>query len=161
LLLVVDNAEHVREAARAFAQLAAAAPRVTLLVTSRAVLHVSGEHVFPVSPLLEDHAVELFVERANRLEQTFALRPANERDLREICRRVDCLPLALELAAARIRTLTPRVLRDRLGGRLGVLTGGPRDLPARQQALRETIAWSVDLLQDRERDVLARLAVFP
>lgn len=161
LLLVVDNAEHVREAAPAFAHLASAAPRLTLLVTSRAVLHVSGEQVFPVSPLAEDDAVELFVQRAQLLEPTFALGPENEGDVHETCRRLDCLPLALELAAARIRTLTPRALRDRLDTRLALLTGGPRDVPARQQTLRETIAWSVDLLGDRERDVLARLAVFP
>jgi predicted ATPase/DNA-binding SARP family transcriptional activator/Tfp pilus assembly protein PilF len=161
LLLVVDNVEHVREAAPSFARLVARAPRVTLLVTSRAVLHVSGEHVFPVAPLAEDDAVELFVQRAHLLEPTFARSVDNEDDLREICRRVDGLPLAIELAAARIRTLPPGALRARLDSRLGVLTGGPRDLPARQQTLRETIAWSVDLLGNRARDVFARLAVFP
>jgi predicted ATPase/DNA-binding SARP family transcriptional activator len=161
LLLVVDNVEHVREAAPSIARLAARAPRLTVLVTSRAVLHVSGEHVFPVAPLAEEDAVELLVQRARLLEPTFARSVDNEDDLREICRRVDGLPLAIELAAARIRTLTPRALRARLDSRLGVLTGGPRDLPARQQTLRETIAWSVDLLGERERDVFARLAVFP
>ena len=161
LLVVVDNAEHVREAAPSLAQLVARAPRLTLLVTSRAVLHVSGEQVFPVSPLPEADAVELFVQRARLLEPEFALGPETEADVREICRRVDRLPLAIELAAARIRTLTPRSLRDRLDRRLGVLTGGPRDLPARQQTLRETIAWSVELIGERERDVLARLSVFP
>jgi predicted ATPase/DNA-binding SARP family transcriptional activator len=161
LLLVVDNAEHVRDAAPTFARLVAAAPRLTLLVTSRAVLHVSGEHVVPVAPLAEKDAVELFVQRAKLLEPTFALTPEIEPDVREICQRVDCLPLAIELAAARIRTLTPRLLRERLDKRLGLLTGGPRDLPARQHTLRETIAWSVELLGERERDVFARLAVFP
>jgi predicted ATPase/DNA-binding SARP family transcriptional activator len=160
-LLVVDNAEHVREAAPSFAQLVARAPRLTLLVTSRAVLHVSGERVFPVSPLAEDDAVELFVQRARLLEPAFALTPENEEDVREACRRVDCLPLAVELAAARIRTLTPRALRERLDTRLRLLTGGPRDLPARQQTLRETIAWSVGLLGECERAVFARLSVFP
>jgi predicted ATPase/DNA-binding SARP family transcriptional activator len=161
LLLLVDNAEHVREAAPSFAQLAAAAPRLTMLVTSRAVLHVSGEHVFPVSPLAEEDAVELFVQRARLLAPSFALTAETDSDVRRICRRVDCLPLAIELAAARLRTLTPRALLERLDSSLGVLTGGPRDLPARQQTLRKTIAWSVELLRERERDVFARLAVFP
>jgi predicted ATPase len=121
---------------------------------------VSGEQVFPVSPLPEDDAVELFVQRARLLEPGFTLDARSDEDVREICRRVDCLPLAVELAAAHVRTLTPRSLRDRLGQRLGLLTGGPRDLPARQQTLRETIAWSVDLLGELERDVFGKLAVF-
>ncbi|HET8968605.1 MAG TPA: BTAD domain-containing putative transcriptional regulator [Gaiellaceae bacterium] len=161
LLLVVDNAEHLREAAPSFAELVARAPRLTILVTSRAVLHVSGENVVPVAPLAEDDAVELFTQRARLLDASFELGPENESDVREICRTVDCLPLAVELAAARIRTLTPRALKQRLDTRLSVLTGGPRDLPARQQTLRATIAWSVDLLDDRARDVFRRLAVFP
>jgi predicted ATPase/DNA-binding SARP family transcriptional activator len=161
LLLVVDNAEHLRAGAPSFARLAAAAPRLTLLVTSRAVLHVSGERVFPVPPLAQEDAVELFVQRARLLNPGFARCEDNDADLREICRRLDGLPLAIELAAARIRTLTPRALRERLARSLAVLTSGPRDLPARQQTLRETIAWSVDLLGEREREVFARLAVFP
>ncbi|HUG65717.1 MAG TPA: BTAD domain-containing putative transcriptional regulator, partial [Gaiellaceae bacterium] len=161
LLLVVDNAEHVRTAAPAFAELVARAPRLTLLVTSRAVLHVSGERVFPVTPLAEDDAVELFVQRARLLDPDFERTPENDVDTREICARVDCLPLAIELAAARIRTLTTRALRERLDARLRLLTGGPRDLPARQQTLRETIDWSVGLLDESARAVFARLAVFP
>ncbi|MEN3311744.1 MAG: hypothetical protein V7645_1073 [Actinomycetota bacterium] len=161
LLLVVDNAEHLRAAAPSLARLAAAAPRLTVLVTSRAVLHVSGERVFPVSPLAQEDAVELFVQRARLLNPTFARSEDNDAHVREICRRLDGLPLAIELAAARIRTLTPRALRERLVRSLAVLTGGPRDLPARQQTLRETIAWSVDLLGVRERKVFLRLAVFP
>jgi predicted ATPase/DNA-binding SARP family transcriptional activator len=161
LLLVVDNAEHVRTAAPAFAELIARAPRLTLLVTSRAVLHVSGERVFPVAPLAEDDAVELFVQRAQLLDPTFERTPEYDADTREICARLDCLPLAVELAAARIRTLTPRALRERLDTRLSLLTGGPRDLPARQQTLRETIDWSVGLLDESARAVFARLAVFP
>jgi predicted ATPase/DNA-binding SARP family transcriptional activator len=161
LLVVLDNAEHVREAAPSFARLVARAPRLTLLVTSRAVLHISGEHVFPVAPLAEDDAVELFGQRASVLEPTFEPGPENADDVREICHRLDCLPLAVELAAARIRTLTPRSLRGRLDRRLGIVTGGPRDLPARQQTLRETIAWSVDLLTAHAREVFTRLAVFP
>ena len=161
LLLLLDNAEHVRASAPAYAELVSRAARLTLLVTSRAVLHVSGEHVFPVAPLEEEAAIELFVQRAHLLDSGFELGPENESDIREICWRVDGLPLAIELAAARIRTLTPRALRERLDDRLGLLTGGPRDLPARQQTLRETIEWSVDLLAAGERHVLARLAVFP
>jgi predicted ATPase/DNA-binding SARP family transcriptional activator len=161
LLLLVDNAEHVREAAPSLARLAAGAPRVTLLVTSRAVLHISGEHVFPVLPLPDEDAVELFVQRARLLEPGFERTDENDEDLREICRRVDGLPLAVELAAARTRTLPPHRLRERLGERLATLTGGPSDLPARQQTLRETVSWSVGLLGDHEREVFARLAVFP
>ncbi|HET9937185.1 MAG TPA: BTAD domain-containing putative transcriptional regulator [Gaiella sp.] len=161
LLLVVDNAEHLREAAPLYTELVARAPRLTILVTSRAVLHVSGEHVFPVAPLADGEAVELFVERARLLDPSFARTAENEDDLLEICRRVDGLPLAIELAAARIRTLPTAVLRERLEERLALLTGGPRDLPARQQTLRETIDWSYDLLDDDERALLARLSVFP
>jgi predicted ATPase/DNA-binding SARP family transcriptional activator len=161
LLLLVDNAEHVREAASSFAELAARAPHVTILVTSRAVLHVSGEHVVPVAPLAEDDAIELFRQRARRLEPSFEITEENEADVREVCRRLDCLPLAIELAAGRIRTLTPRLLRERLDDRLRLLTGGPRDLPARQQTLRETIDWSVGLLDERHCRAFALLAVFP
>jgi predicted ATPase/DNA-binding SARP family transcriptional activator len=161
LLLLLDNAEHVREAAPLFTELVARAPRLTILVTSRAVLHVSGEHVFPVAPLDDGAAVELFVGRARLLDPTFARSPENERDLLEICRRVDGLPLAIELAAARIRALPVHVLRERLEERLAVLTGGPRDLPARQQTLRETLDWSYELLDEDERALLARLSVFP
>ena len=161
LLLLVDNAEHVRDAARSFAALVARAPRLTILVTSRAVLHVSGEHVVPVAPLDDDAALELFAQRARALDAAFVVTGGNENDVREICRRVDCLPLAVELAAARIRALTPRALKQRLDARLSVLTGGPRDLPARQQTLRETIAWSVGLLDESAWNAFARLAIFP
>jgi predicted ATPase/DNA-binding SARP family transcriptional activator len=161
LLLVVDNAEHLREAAALYAELIARSPRLTILVTSRAVLHVSGERVFPVAPLREDAAVELFVERARLLDPGFTRSAVNEGDLRDICRRVDGLPLAVELAAARTRTLPTSMLRERLDERLSVLTGGPRDLPARQQTLRETIDWSYDLLGDDERRLLTQLSVFP
>ena len=161
LLLVLDNAEHLRDAAPLFARLVSLAPRLTVVITSRAVLHVSGEHVFPVAPLPEDDAVELFVLRARLLDPSFELSDVNEFDVREICRRLDGLPLAIELAAARIRTLTPRAIVKRLGERLALLTSGPRDLPARQQTLRETIDWSVELLSEAERRVFARLAVFP
>jgi predicted ATPase/DNA-binding SARP family transcriptional activator len=161
LLLLLDNVEHLREATPLFSRLLARAPRLTILATSRAVLHLSGEHVFPVAPLDEDDALELFVQRAQSLEPSFVFTESIEADLREICRRLDGLPLAIELAAARIRMLTPEGLRDRLGERLALLTNGPRDLPARQRTLRETIDWSVQLLREDERRAFARLAVFP
>lgn len=159
LLVVLDNVEHLRAATPALVELLARAPRLVLLVTSRAVLHLTGEHVFPVSPLDDDAAVELFEQRARALQPDFEVTAANESVIREICRRVDGLPLAIELAAARIRSLTPRDLLERLEQRLTVLTGGPQDLPARQQTLRETIDWSVGLLRDDERNALARLSV--
>jgi predicted ATPase len=161
LLLVVDNAEHLRAAAPCYSQLVARVPRLVILVTSRSVLHISGEHVFPVVPLSEDDAMELFAQRARLLRADFELTSANSEDVREICRRLDCLPLAVELASARIGILTPDALRRRLNTRLGVLATGPRDLPARQQTLRETIAWSVGLLDDSAREVFVRLSVFP
>ena len=159
LLVVLDNVEHLRSATPSFVELLARAPRLVLLVTSRAVLHLTGEHVFPVSPLDDDAAVELFEQRARALQSDFEVTAENEGVVREICRRVDGLPLAIELAAAWIRSLTPRALLERLEQRLTVLTGGPHDLPARQQTLREAIDWSVGLLTDDERTALARLSV--
>lgn len=161
LLLVVDNAEHLREAAPLLSRLVTRSSRLTVLVTSRAVLHVTGESVFPVEPLAEDDALDLLVQRASRLDPIIEASLEDEAALREICRRLDGLPLAIELAAARLRTLTPRLLLERLGARLSLLTTGPRDLPARQQTLRETIDWSVGLLGPDDRHVLARLSAFP
>ena len=106
------------------------APRITLLVTSRAVLHLSGEHVYPVQPLAEEPAVALFHQRSREADPSFAPQPADEHAIRRICVRLDGLPLAIELAAARTRILTPRELLERLDPRLPLLTGGPRDLPA-------------------------------
>lgn len=160
LLLVLDNAEHLRAAAPAYAELAARVPRLRILVTSRTVLHLSSEHVYPVPPLPEDDAVALFRLRARALDPGFELTEEVEDDVSEICRRVDLLPLGIELAAGKIRTLTARALRERLDRRLSVLTGGPRDLPARQQTLRATIDWSIGLLAPGERRALARLSVF-
>ena len=159
LLVVLDNVEHLRSATPSFVELLARAPRLVLLVTSRAVLHLTGEHVFPVSPLDDDAAVELFEQRARALQFDFEVTAENEGIVREICRRVDGLPLAIELAAAWTRSLTPSALLERLEQRLTVLTGGPHDLPARQQTLREAIDWSVGLLTDDERRALARLSV--
>ena len=160
LLLLLDNAEHLRDAAALYVELLERAPRLTLLVTSRAVLHVSGERVFPVAPLAEDAAAELFEQRAQALDPSFVRTAENEPDVREICRRIDCLPLAVELAASWTRILTPSALRERLERRLGVLTGGPRDLPARQQTLRATVEWSYGLLEPDAQRAFAALAVF-
>ena len=157
---MIDNAEHLTSATPAFVELLARAPRLTILVTSRAVLHLSGEHVFPVAPLDETHAQELFEQRARSLQPEFRLDAGNRAAVGEICRRVDGLPLAVELAAARIRALAPEAVLERLTERLSFLAGGPRDLPARQQTLHETLEWSAELLSDEERGLLARLSVF-
>lgn len=154
-LLIVDNVEQVVEAAPRLSELLQGAPRLTIVTTSRRVLHVSGEHVFPLDPLREEDAVRLFVARA----EGFGVSPEDP-DVAAICRRVDQLPLAIELAASRVRTLSVAQLLGRLADRLPLLTGGARDLPDRQRTLRETIDWSVTLLQDSERSLLARLAVF-
>jgi predicted ATPase/DNA-binding SARP family transcriptional activator len=160
LLLVLDTAEHLRVAAPVFSELLARAPRITLLVTSRAVLHLSGEHVYPVQPLGEEPAVALFHQRSYEADPSFAPHPADEHAIPRICDRLDGLPLAIELAAARTRILTPRELLERLEPRLPLLTGGPRDLPARQQTLRATLEWSFNLLSTQETQLFARLAVF-
>ena len=160
LLLVLDNAEHLREATPALVELLARAPRLTLLVTSRTVLHLSGEHVFPVAPLDIEAAEALFEQRARSLQPDFRITADNRSAVREVCRRIDGLPLAVELAAARVRVLSPEAVLDRLTERLGFLAGGPHDLPARQQTLHETLDWSYDLLTDDERGMLARLSVF-
>jgi predicted ATPase/DNA-binding SARP family transcriptional activator len=160
LLLLVDNAEHVRAAAPSFVELLARAPHLTLLVTSRVVLHVSGEQVYPVEPLAVRAAVALFLERAREAEPRFHPDTAAEQAIQRICERLDGLPLAIELAASRVRALTPVELLDRLDPRLPLLTGGPRDLPARQQTLRATLDWSYGLLADAEARDLCYLAVF-
>ena len=161
VLVIVDNFEHVRAAAPGIVRLLAAAPRLKVVATTRVVLHVSGEHVVPVTPLEGQDAVALFVERARSHDPGFVLDAAAESLVATICERVDALPLAIELAAARVQALGLRAVEARLGKRLRLLTGGPRDLPARQQTLRETLAWSGNLLEPCERDVLASLAVFP
>ena len=160
-LLVLDNVEHLRSAAPRFAHLLAKAPRLVIVLTTRVVLHVSGEHVYPVSPLADQDAVALFVQRAQAQDPTFEISPGNESAVATICRHLDGLPLPIELAAARVRGLGIRALDARLASRLSVLTGGPRDLPARQQTLRETLAWSVHLLESRHAEMLGALAVFP
>jgi predicted ATPase/DNA-binding SARP family transcriptional activator len=161
LLLVLDNVEHLRAAAPELVRLLASAPHLRILVTTRVVLHVSGEHVYPVAPLAERDAVALFAERARAHDSSFVLDAASGATINSICRRLDGLPLAIELAATRVRALGLRTLDARLASRLTTLAGGPRDLPARQQTLRETLAWSVNLLEPRHAEVLATLAVFP
>ena len=160
LLLVVDNAEHVRDAAPLYVDLLASARRLKLLVTSRSVLHLSGERVYPVEPLGEDAATKLFRERAQGAEPRFQPKASDDPTIHRICERLDRLPLAIELAASRIRMLTPVELLERLDTRLPLLTGGPQDLPARQRTLRATIDWSYELLDgDAQRDLVG-LAVF-
>jgi predicted ATPase/DNA-binding SARP family transcriptional activator len=160
LLLVLDNAEHLPEAAPLYSELLARAPRLTLLVTSRSVLHLSGEHVYPVEPLDEATAAELFVRRADEADHEFPRRGVEQATIDLICERLDRLPLAIEIAASRTRTLSPVELLARLDRRLPLLTGGPRDLPERQQTLRATLEWSHGLLDDAGRLDFRRLAVF-
>jgi len=174
LLLVLDNFEQVLPAAPLVSDLLAAAPHLKVLVTSRALLGLYGEHDLAVPPLqLPDpthlppldrlsqyEAVRLFIERAQAARAEFAITNANAPAVAEICARLDGLPLAIELAAARIRLLSPQALLQRQGSRLTLLTGGGRDLPARHQTLRAAIAWSYSLLDQREQTLFARLAVF-
>jgi predicted ATPase len=174
LLLLLDNFEQVIGAAAEVAELLAAASRLNVLVTSRAALRISGEYEFPVLPLAlpnlrnlpplkelaQSPAVALFVERTRAIKPDFELTEAHARPVAEICARLDGLPLAIELAVARSKVLTPAALLARLTNRLDLLTGGSRDLATRQQTLRGTIAWSYDLLDPSERTLFARLGVF-
>jgi predicted ATPase len=174
LLLAVDNFEQVIGAAPLLAGLLAAAPGLVVLATSRAVLRISGEHEFPVPPLsvppagaapdpgqLRGYAsVALFTERARAADPGFELTDGNAGAVAEICRRLDGLPLAIELAAARVRLLPPQALASRLDERFSLLTGGARDLPQRQQTLRNTLDWSFGLLPAGEQALFARLGVF-
>ena len=156
LLLVVDNLEQVLDAAPDLAALLATAPRVTLLATSRAPLRIAGERELAVSPLAREPAVELFVTRARALGARVEPGP----DVERICDRLDRLPLAIELAAARSKLLSPAAILDRLERRLDLLSSGPRDAPARQQTLRAAIGWSYDLLDPPVQRLFAELGVF-
>jgi predicted ATPase/DNA-binding XRE family transcriptional regulator len=179
LLLVLDNLEQVLDAAPQLAELLAACPQLTLLVTSRALLHLYGERTFLVPPLTlparvalpvaeadevtsvtQFEAVRLFVERAQAAKSDFTLTHANAPAVAEICARLDGLPLAIELAAARVRLFPPAALLGRLSSRLHTLTGGPRDQPARQQTLHNTLDWSYHLLDAAAQTLFGRLAVF-
>lgn len=172
VLLLLDNFEQVVDAAPLVADLLSAAPRVKALVTSRARLCVRGEHDYVVLPFalpdaggsLEEMranpAVTLFAERARTANPEFALTPENALLVAEICRRLDGLPLAIELAAARVRRFSVRAILERFASRLDLGDDGPRDLPARQRTLRSTISWSHDLLGPEEERLFRRLAVF-
>ena len=174
LLMVLDNFEQVAGAAPLVADLLGAAPGVVALVTSRVVLRLSGEHEFPVPPLpvpqigagqdaedVQQYAsVRLFAERAQAAAAGFELTSGNVQAVAEICRRLDGLPLAIELAAAKVRLLPPQALLARLDDRMSLLTGGARDLPARQRTLKSTLDWSFDLLPAGEQALFARLGVF-
>jgi len=174
ILLVLDNFEQVLPAASLVADMLVAAPHLKVLATSRAALQVRGERELPVPPLaLPDGdggvsvealarfpATALFLERAQAIRPDLVVTDDGAAAVVEICRRLDGLPLAIELAAARCRLLSPEAVLGRLDRRLSLLTGGPRDLPARQQALRDTIAWSYDLLDGAEQRLFRRLAVF-
>lgn len=174
LLLILDNFEQVVEAARSVSALLADAPRLKVLVTSRAVLRVYGEHEFAVPPLslpdLEEGAspetiagyasVALFVQRAQAALSDFELTPDSSRAVAEICVRLEGLPLAIELAAARIKTFSPQSMLERLGRRLSLLVGGPLDRTPRQRTLRGAIEWSYSLLDESEKRLFRRLSVF-
>jgi predicted ATPase/DNA-binding SARP family transcriptional activator len=160
LLLVIDNAEHLRDVGALVVDLLEAAPRVKVLVTSRVVLHLSSERVYPVDPLASQPAAELFVARATATAPSFAPPDVDAPIVADICRRLDNLPLAIELAAPHVRALTLEQLHERLSRRLPLLTGGARDLPARQQTLRDTIEWSYALLDRSAQSLLADLSVF-
>jgi predicted ATPase/class 3 adenylate cyclase len=174
MLLVLDNFEQVLGAAPLIVDLLQVSPRLTVLVTSRAALHVSGEQELPVPPMTmpdlknlppaellpEFEAVTLFAERAASVDPSFAITNENASAIAEICARLDGLPLAIELAASRIKVLSPSAVLERLDRRLALLSGGAQDLPARQRTLREAIGWSYDLLGPDEQTLFSRLAIF-
>ena len=158
-LLVLDNFEQVLAAAPVVARLLQAAPQLNVIVTSRSPLRLQAEQEYPVPHLAEAEAVALFAERAQAAKPSFSLN-GNRPVVAEICRRLDQLPLAIELAAARIKLLPESALLERLSDRLKLLTGGPRDVEARQRTLRAAIDWSYELLSEEEQIVLRRLAIF-
>ena len=175
LLLVLDNFEQVTAAATLVAELLAECPSVHILVTSRETLHLRGEHTYPIPPLAlppaaarevsaEEvqafEATQFFLDRAKAVRPDFELTDENAPAIAEICRRLDGLPLAIELAAARLRLLSPEALLHQLGDRLKLLRSGPRDLPERQRALRATMDWSYELLKPDEQRLFQMLAVF-
>jgi len=159
VLLVLDNFEQVRVSATLIGSLLDTCPRLAVLVTSRTPLRLSWEHLFPVPTLPVDEAVELFVQRARAMRPGVARTAANAEAIAELCRRLDGLPLAIELAAARSDVLPPRVMLARMQEQLDVLSGGPVDRPARQQTLRAAFDWSYALLGEEERVLFRRLAV--
>ncbi len=174
VLLLLDNFEHLLAAAPLVSELLSAGSKLKIIVTSQAPLHVYGEYEFPVPPLARPEpkcippvealarlpAVALFLERAQAVKRDFALTRENAPAIAAICARLDGLPLAIELAAARIKLLSPSAMQARLESCLNFLTGGARDLPARQQTLRGTVDWSYSLLNPAEQKLFRRLAVF-
>jgi predicted ATPase len=174
LLLFLDNFEQLLEAAVLLTELLEASPSLEMLVTSRAVLNVGGEHTFLVPTLVVPNlaqlpeveelshisSVALFLERASAVKPHFEMTPTNAASIAELCLRLEGLPLAIELAAARIKLFSPQALLSRLSQRLQLLTGGPRTSPARQQTLRSTLQWSYDLLRPEERLLFRLLSVF-
>ncbi|HEY7033557.1 MAG TPA: LuxR C-terminal-related transcriptional regulator [Thermomicrobiales bacterium] len=160
LLLVLDNLEQIAAAGTDLNLLLGASAEVKILATSRVPLRVSGEQQFPVSPLDPTGAKALFVVRATEVRPQFALTDANEATIAAVCRQLDGLPLAIELAAARAKILSPEAVLARLEHRLTLLTGGRRDAPARQRTLRDAIAWSDDLLGEDEQRLFRRLGIF-
>ncbi len=174
VLLVLDNFEHLVEAAGAVDALLKAVPGLKVLATSRTSLHLYGEREYPVPPfslpdiqhlpslerLTQYEAVRLFIERAQDVRPDFAVTNDNAPAVAEICVRLDGLPLAIELAAARTKLFSPQALLDRLSSRLKMLTGGARNVPARQQTIRNMIEWSYDLLNEGEKQLFRRMAVF-
>jgi predicted ATPase/DNA-binding XRE family transcriptional regulator len=174
MLVLLDNLEHLPAAFTVVADLVGACPGLTVLATSRAPLRLTGERQFPLRPLSSDGAtypksagvparsaaVELFRQRAMAVAPAFELSAANAATVARICRRLDGLPLAIELAAARVKLFSPKALLERLDLGLQLLAGGARDLPERQRTLRDTVAWSYDLLDEGERLLFGRLATF-
>jgi predicted ATPase/DNA-binding CsgD family transcriptional regulator len=171
-LLVIDNFEHVVAAAPEIADLLVACPRLQVLVTSRESLRIAGEYEYPIGPLplpgastsldslAGNPSVQLFVERARAVQPEFTLDPETARTVADICTRLDGLPLAIVLAAARVKLLTPKSILTRLVDRLALLDRGGRDVPARLRSMRDAIGWSYDLLSDEERALFRRLSVF-
>lgn len=174
ILLILDNFEQLISAAPVLADLLTTASQLKIMTSSRVALNLHGEHIFAVPPLelpqtdndlkvenlVENEAILLFMGRARAVQPSFRLTEENLSAVTEICRRLDGLPLALELAAARVKLLTPQAILARLDDRLKLLTGGARDLPTRHQTLRNTLEWSYGLLQEEERNLYARLGVF-
>src|SRR5215212_8155357 len=173
LLLLLDNLEHLLEAGAAIAELLSAGPGLKVLATSRSPLGLRGEHELEVPPLALPErrgttasevsrygAVALFIARATAIKPDLGITDETVPAMVEICQRLDGVPLAIELAAARVRVLPPQAMLPRLGQRLRLLTGGARDLPARHRTLRQAIAWSYDLLDDEERALFRRLSIF-
>ena len=174
ILLVLDNFEQLLRAAPVVTEFLAAAPQLKIMVSSRIALQLHGEHEYPVPPLdlppstqaltvevlAGNEAIQLFVARARAVQPRFALTENNAAAITEICSRLDGLPLALELAAARVKLLPPQAILSRLDNRFKLLISGARDLPARHQTLRNTLEWSYSLLNDQEKALYARLSVF-